>query len=229
MDIRTFPVELRRTKSRAMTPGKHPFRHLILLIAVVALAACGKAKEEAIPPGSEVLALGDSLTEGAGVAPQEAWPALLASRTGWVVINGGMSGDTSDGGLRRLPALLEEHKPVLVLVALGGNDMLRHIPQEETVANLEKILTLIRNRGAKPVLLATPNPSLMGAVFQNLSAADFYQQVADAQQAPLIKDAIADVISDPQLKVDPLHPNAAGHALLAEKIFDALKSIGYAR
>ncbi|HLY97155.1 MAG TPA: arylesterase, partial [Sideroxyarcus sp.] len=67
------------------------------------------------------------------------------------------------------------------------------------------------------------------AVFQNLSAADFYQQVADAQQVPLIKDAIADVISDPQLKGDPLHPNAAGHALLAEKIFDALKSIGYAR
>jgi acyl-CoA thioesterase-1 len=212
-----------------MTPGKHPFRHLILLIALVALAACGKAKEEAIPPGSEVLALGDSLTEGAGVTPQEAWPALLASRTGWVVINGGISGDTSGGALRRLPALLEEHQPVLVLVALGGNDMLRRIPQQETVANLEKILTLIRNRGAKPVLLATPNPSLIGAVFQNLSAADFYQEVADAQHVPLIRDAIADVISDRQLKGDPLHPNAAGHALLAGKIFDALKAIGYVR
>ena len=226
-----------------MSPDYHPcqfnclcrfgfssIRQLILLIAALALtAACSKIKEEAIPPGSHVLALGDSLTEGAGVTPQEAWPNLLAGQTGWVVINGGVSGDTSSGALQRLPSLLEQHTPVLVLVALGGNDMLRHIPQEETIANLGKILTLIKSHGAKPVLLATPNPSLMGAVFQNLSAADFYQKVADAQQVPLIKDAIADVISDPQLKGDPLHPNTTGHARLAEKIFKELKSIGYVR
>jgi acyl-CoA hydrolase len=117
---------------------------------------------------------------------------------------------------------------VLVLVTLGGNDMLRHIPQQETITNLEQILALIRAQGAKPILLATPSPSLMGAVFQRLSAADFYRQVADAQKVPLIKDAIADVISDPQLKGDPLHPNAAGHALLAEKIHTELKAMGYA-
>jgi acyl-CoA hydrolase len=205
-------------------------RNLILLAAaIVLLVACGRTKEEAIPPGSHVLALGDSLTAGAGVTPEEAWPNLLASKTEWVVINGGVSGDTSGAALQRLPSLLEEHAPVLVLVTLGGNDMLRHIPQDETIANLEKILTLIKAQGAKPVLLATPNPSLMGAVFRQLSAADFYQKLADAQQVPLIKDAIADVISDPQLKGDPLHPNAAGHALLAEKIFEELKSIGYAR
>jgi acyl-CoA thioesterase I len=130
--------------------------------------------------------------------------------------------------LRRLPPLLEQHKPVLVLVALGGNDMLRHLPEQETVANLEQILALIKAQGAKPVLLATPQPSIAGAVFQHLSAADFYQKVADAQKIPLIKNAIADVISEPQLKGDPLHPNAAGHALLAEKIFEELKLIGYA-
>lgn len=210
--------------------GADSIRQLILLIAVLVLtAACSKVKEESIPPGSKVLALGDSLTEGAGVAQQEAWPNLLASRTEWVVINGGVSGDTSGGALQRLPSLLEQHTPALVLVTLGGNDMLRHIPQQETIANLEKILTLIKAHGAKPVLLATPNPSLMGAVFQHLSAADFYQQVADAQHIPLIKDAISDVISDPQLKGDPLHPNAAGHALLSEKIFEELKTIGYAR
>jgi len=61
-----------------------------------------------------------------------------------------------------------------------------------------------------------------------LSAADFYRKVADAQKVPLIKNAIAEVISDPQLKGDPLHPNAVGHALLSEKIFEELKSIGYA-
>src|SRR3989338_8290322 len=201
-------------------------RRIILLVAAVALvAACGsKAKEAPLPPGSRVVALGDSLTAGAGVAPEQAWPELLAEQTGWVVINGGVSG----GALRRLPALLEKHDPVLVLVALGGNDMLRHVPQAETIANLGRIFDMIRAQGAKPVLLATPKPSVAGAVFQNLSAADFYRQVADEQQVPMIEDAIADVLSNPQMKGDPLHPNAAGHAQLSQNIFDALKSIGYA-
>jgi len=212
-------------------PGADPIRHLILLItAIVLVAACGgKAREDVIPPGSRVLALGDSLTAGAGVTAEDAWPNLLAGRTGWVVINGGVSGDTSAAALQRLPALLENQHPVLVLVALGGNDMLRHIPQQETIANLGQILTQIKAQGAKAVLLATPQPSVAGAVFRNLSAADLYRAVADEKQVPLIEDAIAEVLSDPQLKGDPLHPNAAGHALLSEKIFDELKSIGYAR
>lgn len=203
-------------------------RCLILLAALVLLVACGKEKEAVIPQGSVVLALGDSLTAGAGVAPEQAWPALLAVRTGWVVVNGGVNGDTSAAALRRLPALLEEHKPVLVLVTLGGNDMLRHIPREETLANLRQILALIRVHGAKPVLLATPEPSITGAVFRNLSAPDFYRQVAEEQQVPLIEDAVADVLSDPELKGDPLHPSAAGHALLSGNIYEELKSIGYA-
>jgi acyl-CoA thioesterase-1 len=205
--------------------------HLFILIAaIVLLAACSsETKEDALPAGSMVLALGDSLTAGAGVAAAEAWPALLASKTGWVVINGGVSGDTSGAALQRLPALLEQHDPVLVLVTLGGNDMLRHIPEQETVANLEQILALIKTHGAKPVLLATPEPSVAGAVFQHLSAPDFYRKVAEERHVPLIEDALADVLSDRQLKGDPLHPNAAGHARLSEKIFEALKSIGYAR
>jgi acyl-CoA hydrolase len=205
------------------------FLRVILLAAIVFTAACdSKVKEEVIPQGSRVLALGDSLTEGAGVTSEEAWPNLLASRTGWAVINGGVSGDTSAGALRRLPGLLDEHNPVLVLVELGGNDMLRRVPQEETVANLVQILAMIKAHGAKPVLLATPRPSVTGAVFQNLSAADFYQQIADEQHVPVIEDAIAEVLSDPQMKGDPLHPNVAGHAILSRKIFDALKSLGYA-
>ena len=186
-------------------------RILLLAAAVVLIAACGsKAKEGVLPSGSRVVALGDSLTAGAGVAPGEAWPGLLANRTGWVVINGGVNGDTSGAAL-----------------ALGGNDMLRRIPQEETIANLVQILAMIKAHGAKPVLLATPKPSAMGAVFQNLSAADFYRRVAEEQQVPLIEDAIAEVLSDPEMKGDPLHPNVAGHAQLSQKIFDALKVVGY--
>lgn len=201
----------------------------LLVAAALIVAGCGKHREEALAPGSLVLALGDSLTEGAGVSPEQAWPNLLAAKTGWNVVNGGRSGDTSGMALARLPPLLEEHHPVLVLVTLGGNDMLRRLPQAETVANLNEIIAQIEARGAKVVLLATPNPSVMGAVLHNLSAPDFYRTIAQQQNVALIEDAIPDVLSDPQLKVDPLHPNAAGHALLAEKIHQALKNRGYAR
>ena len=203
-------------------------RGLLALAVLLLAAACGQPKEAPLPPGSRVLALGDSLTAGLGVTPGEAWPALLAARTGWRVVNGGISGDTSGGARERLPALLEENTPALVLVTLGGNDMLRRLPKEETVANLAQILAMAKARGARVVLLATPKPSVAGAFFQNLSAADFYRQVAKDQKVALIEDAFPDVLSDPQLKGDPLHPNAAGHALLSKKIFEALRKIGYA-
>jgi acyl-CoA thioesterase-1 len=229
---RTISVTRRKTSMRqAMTiPRNCSLRQLVLLVAaIVLIAACSaKPKEQALPAGSQVLALGDSLTQGAGVTLEQAWPDLLARKTGWVVVNGGVNGDTSEEALQRLPGLLDEHNPVLVLVTLGGNDMLRHIPEQQTIANLERILALIRAHGAKPVLLATPNPSPMRAVFQNLTAPDFYRKVAEAQHVPLIEDAIADVLSDPKLKGDALHPNAEGHARLAEKIFKELQLIGYA-
>jgi lysophospholipase L1-like esterase len=202
---------------------------VLLFAAIVLIAACtAKTKEQALPAGTQVLALGDSLTRGAGVTLEEAWPNLLARKTGWVVVNGGVNGDTSEQALRRLPGLLDQQNPVLVLVTLGGNDMLRHIPEQQTIANLERVLTLIKAHGAKPVLLATPSPSPMRAVFQNLSAPDFYRKIAEAQHVPMIGDAIADVLSDPKLKGDALHPNAEGHARLAEKIYKELQLIGYA-
>ena len=206
-------------------------RQFILLFAAIALlSACtSNTREAALPAGSQVLALGDSLTAGAGVTAEQAWPALLEQKTGWVVVNGGVNGNTSADALKRLPHLLEQYDPKLVLVTLGGNDMLRHVSKQQTIANLEQILALIKTHGAKAVLLATPAPNLMGAVFQNLSAPDFYQQIAEQQQVPLIEDAIAEVLSDPQLKGDQVHPNAEGHARLAEKIFRELQSIGYAR
>jgi acyl-CoA thioesterase-1 len=205
------------------------WQFVLLVAAIVLIAACSaKPKEQALPAGSQVLALGDSLTHGAGVTREQAWPDLLARKTGWVVVNGGVNGDTTEEALRRLPGLLDQQNPVLVLVTLGGNDMLRNIPEQQTIANLEQILTLIKAHGAKPVLLATPSPSPMRAVFQNLSAPDFYRKVAEAQHVPLIEAAIADVLSDPTLKVDALHPNAEGHVRLAEKIYKELQSIGYA-
>jgi lysophospholipase L1-like esterase len=201
---------------------------LAFIILLLAVACGGTRKETALPAGSKVLALGDSLTAPHGVRPGEDWPTLLAQKTGWIVINAGISGDTSAGALARLPGLLDEHQPQLVLVSLGGNDMLRKAPQTQTVANLGSMLDLVKARGAKAVLLATPKPSIAGAVFNSLSAADFYADVAKDRKVPLIRDALPEVLSDTALKSDQLHPNAAGHALLAEKIHADLKKIGFA-
>jgi acyl-CoA hydrolase len=182
-----------------------------------------------LPAGSKVLALGDSLTAPHGVKPGEDWPTLLGQKTGWIVINGGVSGNTRAQALERLPALLDEHQPQLVLVTLGGNDMLRKLPQAQTVANLGSMLDLVKTRGAKAVLLATPKPSIAGAVFNSLSPADFYADVAKDRKVPLIADALPEVLSDAALKGDQLHPNVAGHALLSEKIHADLKKIGFVR
>lgn len=199
------------------------------LALVVLLCACSETpKATALPPGFVVLALGDSLTAGAGVTPEQAWPALLAQRTGWRVVNGGVSGDTSADALKRLPDLLDEHQPVLVILTLGGNDMLRRLPVSETEANLARMVVKCKAAGAQVVMQATPQPSLAGAVLRNLSAPDFYRTVAESQQVALIEDAIAEVLSDPTLKVDQIHPNAAGHAQLAESIHATLRKIGYA-
>lgn len=202
---------------------------LALSVLLLAVACGGTKKETALPAGTRVLALGDSLTAPHGVKPGEDWPTLLAQKTGWVVINAGVSGNTSAQALDRLPALLDEHQPQLVLVTLGGNDMLRKQPQAQTVANLGSMLDMVKANGARAVLLATPKPSLAGAVFNNLSAADFYAEVAKDRNVPLIADALPEVLSDTALKSDQLHPNAAGHALLSEKILADLKNIGFAR
>ena len=199
------------------------------VILTFAVACSGTKKETALPAGSKVLALGDSLTAPHGVKPGEDWPTLLGQKTGWAVINAGISGNTSAQALDRLPGLLDEHQPQLVLVSLGGNDMLRKLPQEQTVTNLGRMLDLARASGAKTVLLATPKPSLAGAVFNNLAPADFYADVAKDKKVPLIKDALPEVLSDTALKSDQLHPNAAGHAQIGEMIYAELKRIGFAR
>jgi lysophospholipase L1-like esterase len=91
------------------------------------------------------------------------------------------------------------------------------------------MLDMVKARGAKAVLLATPKPSIAGAVFNSLSPADFYAEVAKDKKVPLIADALSDVLSDTTLKSDQLHPNATGHTRLGEKIYADLKKIGYAR
>lgn len=204
-------------------------RPIWLLLVAALLSACSAPKEAPLAPGAVVLALGDSITAGYGVDQAQAWPALLAQRSGWVVVNGGVTGDRSGDALGRLPGLLDEHDPALLLVEIGGNDMLRKLPEGETVGNLERILDLARQRGVRAVLMAVPRPSVAGAVFASLAPARFYREVAERHGIPLLQDELSEVLSDGEFRLDPLHPNAAGHAALAEKSAASLREIGLLR
>jgi lysophospholipase L1-like esterase len=199
------------------------------LVALVALtAACGRSPSHtALPAGTRVLVLGDSLAAGYGLSPEQAWPALLEKETGWSVENAGVSGNTTAQGLERLESRLAAGDlPAAVFVLLGGNDMLRRVPEAETRANLTETIRQIREAGATPILIAVPRPSLAGAMLQGLDDAAFYAELAEANRVALIEAVIADVLSDPALKLDRLHPNADGQQEVVRRFVEVLREIG---
>lgn len=199
------------------------------LVCVVALglgSACSGPKEAPLPRQAVVLVLGDSISAGHGLSREQSWVAQLALLTGWQLINGGVSGDTTRQGQARLTALLEEHRPAAVIIELGGNDMLRRLSTHETVNTLDAMIAEVRAAGARPVLMAIPAPSVAGAAFGSLSDAEFYADTAKRQQVPLIDEVVADVLSTPSLKLDQLHPNAEGHRELASRVAGKLRRLG---
>ena len=195
--------------------------HVRLAVALVLLAACDRAPT--LPKLSShdvIVAFGDSLTHGTGASDDTAYPAVLAALTGRTVVNAGVPGDTTASGLERLPAVLEEHKPRLVLLCLGGNDMLRKQPESVTENNLRLLVQTIRSSGAEVVLIGVPEPKLFGG------APEFYARLADDLQLPLEDEAFNEVLKDNRLKADPIHANAAGYRVVAERLAEFLRERG---
>ena len=162
-------------------------RQFLISSAILTLAACGKRRNraQALPKGSTVLALGDSLTYGYGAAPAAAYPVQLAGLTGWKVINGGVSGDTTADTLARLPGLMQQ-QPKLVIISIGGNDFLRKLPESITRANIGKIIQTVQAANVPAVLVAIPHFTT-GALFGNLSDHPLYQEIAEQYRIPPIK------------------------------------------
>jgi acyl-CoA thioesterase-1 len=196
-------------------------RYVFALVAVLFLVACDRAPTlPRLSPHDVILAFGDSLTHGTGASEETAYPAVLASLTGHTVINAGVPGDTTATGLQRLPAVLAEYKPRLVLLCLGGNDMLHQQPAATTENNLRLLVQTIRASGAEVVLIGVPEPKLFGG------APDFYARVAKDMKLPLEDDVFNDVLKDNRLKSDPIHANAAGYHQVAERLDAFLKKTG---
>lgn len=196
-------------------------RFFLALIVVFLLAACERAPTlPKLSTHDVIVAFGHSLTQGTGAASDAAYPAVLSSLTGRTVINAGVPGDTTNSALARLPHVLAEHKPRLVLLCLGGNDMLRKYPEAATENNLRLLVQTIRASDADVMLIGVPEPRLFGG------APDFYARVAEDMALPLEADIFNDVLRDNRLKSDPIHANAAGYRVVAERLAEFLVEAG---
>ena len=172
-----------------------------------------------------IVAFGDSLTAGLGVAPEEAWPALVEARLrregyGYRVVNAGVSGDTTAGGLRRVDWVLRA-RPAVVVLALGANDGLRGLPLQPMRDNLAAMVERLRAGGARVLVAGMQLPRNYAGYAREFERA--FPEVARRAGVPLMPFLLEGVALDVRLnQADGIHPNAAGHRVMAERIWPYL-------
>lgn len=224
---------LRAMRNRRITPTA-----CLLLLAGLFVSALlmpdPQARADATapePPAKTLLVLGDSLAAGYGVSPQEAYPAVLQRRIEaaglpFTVVNAGVSGDTTAGGVRRLDWLLRRPVDVLLL-ELGGNDGLRGIPPETTRSNLVAIITRTRAKhpAVRVVLAGMEMPANMGGEFTG-KFRRIFPEVAKEHDAALVPFLLEGVGGVPELNLpDLIHPTAQGHELVASNVWPVLEPV----
>ncbi len=177
-----------------------------------------------------ILVLGDSISAAYGIPQSQGWVALLQQRLrdqGYphTVVNASISGETTAGGLARLPRALDRHRPQIVLVELGGNDGLRAQPVKAMKQNLERMATLARAAGATPVLFEMRIPENYGPAYTGSFAAAF-GEVATAQKLPLVPFFLAAIATDPaQFLDDGIHPAVAAQPKLLDAVWPTLRPL----
>jgi acyl-CoA thioesterase-1 len=176
-----------------------------------------------------VLVLGDSLSAAFHIDPSAGWVTLLAQRLKTQtppvdVVNASISGETTAGGLSRLPALLAQHKPRIVVVELGANDGLRGLPIDQIRKNLDTIIKTSRDAGAKVVLLGIELPINYGPQYRT-GLHEMYRDEAKEFNVPLVPFLLDGVAQDPKLMQDDgMHPLAAGEPKVLENVWPTLRT-----
>ena len=194
----------------------------LIVVLVVALAVgCGdKAKLSRLPGDAVVLAFGDSLTYGTGAAENESYPAQLEKLIGRRVARAGVPGEVTAQALARLPSALDEHAPRLLLLCIGGNDFLRHLGNGQAESNVRAMVKLARSRNIEVLLIGTPEPGI------TVTPPAFYAGIAKQFSVPYEDAVIGDVLRNNELKSDPIHPNARGYGVIAERLAERLRKSG---
>jgi acyl-CoA thioesterase-1 len=191
-----------------------------LVIALGAAAAGGRT----------ILVFGDSLSAAYGLAPEQGWVAMLAQRLRaqgyeYQVGNASESGETSGGGLERLPRALELHRPALVILELGANDGLRALPAQQMRANLERMVQLCQQAGARVLLVGIRIPPNYGPRY----TAEFervFPDLANQYHLPLVPFLLEKVALVPDLmQADGMHPNARGEAPVLDTVWPYLEPL----
>lgn len=195
----------------------------LLVVVTVALTACSESgpKMQPLERDAVVLAFGDSLTYGTGAKRGQSYPEVLAELIERPVITEAVPGETTADAQPRLQPALDEHQPALVILCLGGNDMLRKRDRAAMYARLDAMISTIQAQGAQVLLLGVPEPKLIG-----LAAEPGYAALAKRRNVPFEADVLADVLSERALKADPIHPNAEGYRQIAETIAEFLRERG---
>ena len=201
------------------------FRKVVLQLSAallaLTLAACTDAPQLApIPADGVILSFGDSLTFGTGATRGQSYPDQLAKLTGRRVINAGVPGELSAAGAARLPGLLDQHRPDLLVLCHGGNDILRGYAGAKIQRNLLRMIQTARERDVAVVLIGVPERTLL------LHAAPLYEEVARHSQVPLENQIMVDVLGERDWKSDRIHPNAQGYRRIAEAIHRLLQDRG---
>lgn len=187
---------------------------------LILLGGCTGSSLDPLNQGDVILAFGDSLTYGTGVAADLSYPAVLESITGYRVIRSGVPGEISSAGLKRLPGILKKENPRLVVICHGGNDVLRRLNRQQTEENLRSMIELVRQHGAQVILIAVPKISLFP------SAAKFYDAIKEDTGVPVEFDILSQLQTDSKMKSDPIHFNRVGYRKMAEAVRDLLKDNG---
>ena len=145
---------------------------------------------------------------------------MLAQLIGRRVVRAGVPGEVTAQGLARIEQVIEAHRPALVIVCLGGNDMLRRVDEAQIRSNLRRIISTIRGGGISVVLVGVPRPAFL------TSAAAFYGELAQEYRIPYEGKILNDVMHQLDLKADLIHPNAKGYRRMAEALAELLKKAG---
>ncbi|MDR1683911.1 MAG: GDSL-type esterase/lipase family protein [Elusimicrobiota bacterium] len=189
---------------------------LITLFAAFALAACGGGPLNQGNSGREIIAFGDSITDGHGVADGQDYPSLLTAKTGKRVINLGVSGDTMAQGRARMREIAG-YRPYMVLIEFGGNDAIRSRPFTQTEESLTAIIDYVQSLGAIAVVVDT------GGNFKMNPYSKMFKRIAKEKRALFVPAIMDGIFYKPALKSDAIHPNAAGHQKIADKIYKHIK------